>query len=280
MNDKLQALTNLKKLLDTGIITENEFTEQKKRILNDGELKSNETLINGSPVNGVKHERTQNKKLIWIIVGVIACIAMITFAMVRNCKNDFEMPKEGQNSSSYSFDQYAPTSYEEELTYETVGDCATIRYNTKYDEVNIADIHLMRADGKKIWYTPWTSTNESGYINKLYVYDSETDREKVINLNRTSMEDDYMQIDDMVERDGIITIIMSENRNSNGWVYGTYVWQYHCNSDTWNVLAKECSGAKFINNRTALEINYAECINPEDPTYLQEYRNQYKYLQL
>ena len=84
----------------------------------------------------------------------------------------------------------------------------------------------------------------------------------------------------MVEHDGIITIIMRENRNSNGWVTGTYVWQYNCDSDTWTPLAKACSGAKFVNNRMAAKISYADCINPHDCVALMRYTYTYDIVQL
>lgn len=157
---------------------------------------------------------------------------------------------------------------------------AARRYKAKYEEVNIADIHLLRADGKKIWYNPWTHETESGYVNKLYVYDSATDRETVVNLNKTSMEDSEMWVEDMVERNGVITVIMSERRNSNGWVEGTYVWQYDCYGNSWKAIARGCSGAEFVNNRTAVRINNAEILNPDAPTYLQKYRNHYRTVRL
>ena len=155
---------------------------------------------------------------------------------------------------------------------------ATSRYKKKYDEVHIADIHLIRADGKKIWYNYWTSANSSGYDQKLYIYDRETDRETSIDLNKTSME--YMQVKDMVDHNGIISIIMEENRNSNGWIEGTYVWQYNCYTGKWTPVAKACSGAEFVNNRSAVKINNASCINPEEPTYLQRYTNNYTTIKL
>ncbi len=156
---------------------------------------------------------------------------------------------------------------------------ASLRYKKKLEEVSVAPIHVMRADGKKIWYNRYTTLyGDSGYDNKMYIYDSQTDRETVLDLNKTSIE--YMQVDDMVEHDGIITIIMTENTNSNGWVIGTYVWQYNCYNNTWKPLATKCSGAKFVNNRKAVQISTADCINPEDPTYLQEYKKSYRTIQL
>lgn len=154
------------------------------------------------------------------------------------------------------------------------------RYKAKYDEIYSADNHLIRADGRKIWYNPWTSVTSSGYENKLYVYDSETDSERIINLNKTSLRDDEMMVDDMVDHDGIITIIMSEYRNSNGWLEGTYVWQYDCYSDSWKAIAKECSGAEFVDDRNVVKINNAECLNLEEPTFMQEYRSHYRTVRL
>ena len=178
---------------------------------------------------------------------------------------EIEVVEEYNESMAETFD--APKSAQE-------------RYRTKYEEVHNADIHLMRADGRRIWYNPWIPDNDYGYMNKLFVYNSESDTETVVNLNRTSMEDDEMYVEDMVERNGIITIIMSEKRNSNGWVEGTYLWQYNCNNGTWMALARACSGAEFVNNRSAIRINNAEILNPDDPTYLQEYRNHYRTVRL
>lgn len=223
-----------------------------------------------------------------LIVGVTVILG---FSSCGNSKKDYE---DNQNSVAFAEDSYSdeetveygyddgePSAWskESESAAET-SDAAARRYKAKYEEVNIADIHLMRADGKKIWYNPWTHETESGYVNKLYVYDSETDCETVVNLNKTSMEDSEMWVEDMVERNGVITVIMSERRNSNGWVEGTYVWQYDCYGNSWKAIARGCSGAEFVNNRTAVRINDAEILNPDDPTYLQKYGNHYRTVRL
>lgn len=227
-----------------------------------------------------------------LILLLLIAVIVIVYCLTKDCSSvdysktyhleTIEEPHSPQNeneSITYSYDNSDMLVIEED-ELEPIVDLSESRYNAKYDEVNIADIHLVYADGKKIWYTPYTSTTSSGYLNKLFVYDSELDREKVINLNKTSIEDDYMQIDDAVVRNGVITLIMTENTNSNGWVIGTYVWQYDCKNGTWKAIAKNCSGAEFVNEGTAVRYNNAECINPNDPTYMQEYRNNYKVVPL
>ncbi len=175
-------------------------------------------------------------------------------------------------------------SYDSAIAYEEVTEspqeAAERRYKEKYDEVHIADIHLMRADGRKLWYNYLDIENEYGWSNKLYVYDSETDTENIVNLNKTSLDDDAMYVEDMKDKNGIITIIMSEMRNSNGWIEGTYVWQYNCQTGTWKAIARECSGAEFVKDGAAVRVNYAECLNPDEPTYLQKYRDHYRTIKL
>ncbi len=185
------------------------------------------------------------------------------------------------SESSYGTSAYGSyIGLPEDASAETPDEAASRRYKEKYAETNIADIHLLRADGRRIWYSPWTSEIESGYVNRLYIYDSETDTEQVVSLNKTPLEDDEMYVEDMRERNGIITVIMSERRNSNGWVEGTHVWQYNCDTGAWKALAKECSGAEFNSDATAVRVNYVEILNPDDPTFLQEFRDHYKTVRL
>ena len=160
---------------------------------------------------------------------------------------------------------------------------ATERYNERHAILNRNDYCILKDDGQKIWYVH-RITDTYGilrYDSTMSIYDSTTDRQTDIDLNRTSMDGSWeFDVEDIVERNGIITIIMSENRNSNGWVVGTYVWQYDCANNSWNPLAKACSGAKFIDNYTAVRIAYADCINPNDCTAAQRYTYTYDTIQL
>ena len=234
----------------------------------------------------IDEPQSSSKKTLWVIFSLIAILLIICiFFILKNspAQQDYELT-DSVDTINFEDAVIEPTySYdlEPQPVEQTSEDRAiTQRYKTRYDELHIADNHLMRADGKKIWYNPWNPLTNNGYDNKLYVYDSETDRVNTINLNHTSMADDEMEVVGMVEHDGIITIIMSENRNSNGWVDGTYVWQYDCYNNTWKALAEACSGAKFTNDYSTVEVNYATCINPDAPTYMMEYTYHYKTFRL
>lgn len=274
--------------------------EQSPDILSENIVHNTETP--DCPDSEVGISKLNTNKIAGIIVASLVVIGILCFLVIKsNSNNDYNY-----NSDDY---YYSDTIVAEETQYEYVYDSAadaasvltddnsgvcptdgepdeedykasvaSMRYYNKKAEVSSADIHLMRADGRKIWYNPWEEA--TGYSNKLYVYDSETDKTTVIRLNKTSMSDNEMHVDDMVENNGIITIIMSEIRNSNGWIEGTYVWQYNCDTGSWKCLAKECSGAEFTNNRKAVKVGYAKSKNPDDPIYMQEYQYSYKNLKL
>ncbi len=155
------------------------------------------------------------------------------------------------------------------------------RYRRKLDDLKAQEVNLVRADGKKIWYNYRTSDTQYGYSSRLFEYDSVTNTEDDMSLNRTGMEEDYdMYVEGIEDHNGVLTIIMSEKRNSNGWVEGTYVWQYNCYSQDWKALAKECSGAEFVDSGNAVRVNYAEILNPEEPTFMQEYESHYTTIRL
>lgn len=254
---------------------------------------SEDNALNAETPNAVESEdgvgELHPNKIGFFIIASLVVIGIICFFVVD------------RNSSHSSDDYYSSdTIVAEEMAYEyntaveetsvqandDSGVCpydgvpdeddynasvALMRYSKKYDEINTADIHLMYRDGKKLWYNYWQEG--SGYDNKLYVYDSETNQETTVRLNKTNMPDGEMEVSDMIAGDGgVLTIIMTENRNSNGWIEGTYVWQYFCTTGSWQALATECSGAEFIKNRTAVKVSYAESKNPDDPVYMQEYR--------
>lgn len=213
-----------------------------------------------------------------------ACLfaSMLVLVALMSCGGPkYKSPDEQyaiESDTEYADERVFGTDDSENEARTSSDDTPARRYQNKYDEVYTADCHLMRADGRKLWYNYYEEA--TGYSNKLYVYDSLTDEVQTISLNRTQQDDDAMHVEDMVERGGVITIIMSEMRNSNGWLEGTYVWQYNCDNGSWNALARACSGAKFVNDRKSVKINWAECLNPEDPTYLQEYKNNSEIIKL
>ncbi|MDE7160962.1 MAG: hypothetical protein K2O24_09015 [Muribaculaceae bacterium] len=45
-------------------------------------------------------------------------------------------------------------------------------------------------------------------------------------------------------------------------------------------MARACSGAEFVDGRRSVRINRAECLNPDEPTFMQEYENHYTILPL
>lgn len=143
---------------------------------------------------------------------------------------------------------YAPTETEPDVSH------STHRYTEKLAEIAAnPNNSVVFTDNGRIWYS--ICNREEGYKNRLYVYDTENGTEKTVNLNKISMEDDEMRVEDMYAYDGIVTIIMSEDRNSNGWLDGTYVWQYNCRTGAWKPLARACSGAKFVDGRRSVQIN-------------------------
>lgn len=180
-------------------------------------------------------------------------------------------------SDTISYYDEIPTTVEEPYQSEAE-DPAGQRYRDKCAQVYNADTHRLYDDGRILCYNYWRQP--SGFDNKLYIYDSRTGRETTVSLNKTSLEDEAMAVNDIVERNGVLTIIMEENRNSNGWVEGTYVWQYNILTGSWKPLAKACSGAEFTDGGRAVKVNYAECLNPDEPTYLQKYRNHFQTIKL
>lgn len=231
-----------------------------------------------------KFENKENENfMIFAIVAVAVVIIIFIFTLNNSGAEASDQDTdsiEAVATQPETYDNYTevietpmPDYEEPQQTTE-----AEKRYQKAYDEINSADIHLMRADGKKIWYNRWEP--QTGYSNYLNVYDSETDQTIYVSLNKTSMPISEMRVKDMVEKNGIITVIMDEMRNSNGWLDGTYVWQYNCDTEAWKPIVKGCSGAEFTNNRKSVKIDYAESINPDEPIFAQEYRHSYKTINL
>lgn len=152
------------------------------------------------------------------------------------------------------------------------------RYETRLKEISgAADTPVFYEDGRYIWYnltTPW------GYSSHLSVYDSQADDTAEININKTPSSDDMMTVHSITEHNGKITVILEENRNSNGWVEGTYVWTIDCSNRNWKCVAEGVTGAEIINNGSAVKITEATIKNPDDPTFMQEYNTTTKTINL
>lgn len=223
------------------------------------------------------------------VLGTLASITALLSSLIGlvGCNRSTTYPPESESAAVLETEAvveseciYYDDSESIEMAQPSPEETARERYQAKWEEVGIADIYRLYGNGKKVWYSYWTSENEYGYTNKLYVYNSETDSEQVVNLNKTSLEDDEMYVECIRQKNGILTIIMSEMRNSDGWVEGTYVWQYNCETGAWKPLAKACSGAEFINNDTAVKITYAHCLNPNTYTADKRYKYTYKTIKL
>lgn len=207
-------------------------------------------------------------------------IAVMILAMNKSCSSNSQTEADATEVTHYADPELMiaeteiePTSTQPATVKLTAEE---MRYNQVYENIKNQGICVLWADGKKIWaYEP---DNE---VRAIVVYDSDINDIDLIRLNKTSMPNDQMFIDDIAANNGIITVIMSERRNSNGWVDGTHVWQYNCDTGAWKCIANVCSGAEFINNRTAVKIDNAECINPDAMTVMEmEYRHNYKTIKL
>ena len=222
--------------------------------------------------------------------GLIAGILLSISLMVTACNN-----RESSTSANYNelssteapdYEETVPPA-EEPTFVETSADDnssqlnespAERRYREKYEEVNIADIRKLKADGRRIWYNPRDS--ETGFSNRLYLYDSETDTEKLVILNKTSLDDDDMHVTDLELRGDVLTVLMEEMRNSNGWIEGSYACQYNCATGRWKPLAREVANVKFNDSRDAVKVTRASILNPEAPTCDQEYSYTYQTIPL
>lgn len=173
--------------------------------------------------------------------------------------------------SGYEAEAYDAPAVQEESPSE--------RYQETLARFSAASGHkILHKDGRRLWVS--ARDMDGKYRPMLYVYDSETDDLSYLSINKTYQDDDAMQVEDIEARGGIITVIMSEMRNSNGWIEGTFVWQYNCRTGAWTPLAEEVSGAEFVNGRKSVRINRTEILNPDAPTYEQQYRPRYTTLPL
>lgn len=155
---------------------------------------------------------------------------------------------------------------------------AKLRYDAELKKLKgISYQKIIYADGKKIWYLPKGS---DGYEKSLSIYDSMADKTSYIDINKTPSSKDMMMVHAISEHNGKITFILEENRNSNGWVEGTYVWTLNCADQSWGFVAEGVAGAEFIKGGAAVKITTAKILNPDAPTFEQKYKESTKTINL
>lgn len=170
----------------------------------------------------------------------------------------------------------------EETPIDTYVESGNSRAKEKFDDAlreisGVADNAVKYSDGRYIWYNP---TTPWGYSTILSVYDSQTGNTTDININKTSSSEDMMTVKDISEHSGKITVVLEENRNSNGWVEGTYVWTIDCSNRNWKCVANGVAGAEIINGGSAVKITTAKILNPDAPTFEQQYKESTKTISL
>lgn len=148
IEDKLHALTELKKLLDAGIINESDFAEQKKKILSDdvqrGKVNSTSCGSSGSEATA----KSTSKKIIWIIIGVLAVIAVLAFAILNN---------NSKQKGSY----YGEDSYQDEVP-------ATVEFE---EATSVEEAVPYYGDGGVCPYDGVPDDEYDGSVESTYPYD-------------------------------------------------------------------------------------------------------------
>lgn len=208
-----------------------------------------------------------------ILIGIIVAFALIAvFIAVSSSHDNVARVEAIEEDSVMSPDYY---SYYEDYDYTTSTatdeDTGRDRFQDKLRELSgLADIPVIYSDGERyIWRI--LTTPDGKYEKELLVYDTKTDREESVNINKTDFPDDEMEISEITENAGEISIIMMEYRNSNGWIEGTHVWTIDCATHRWRCVAEAVAGAEFVNGGRAVKISKAEILNPDEPTAFQEY---------
>ncbi len=147
------------------------------------------------------------------------------------------------------------------------------RYETTLQEISgTADTPVKYADGRFIWYILTGVGDGMSYSKYLSVYDSKENKTDEININKTGFPDSEAHIDNVSEYNGKITVIQSYAANSNGWVESTSVWNIDCHSRKWKCVADRVAGAEIVNGGAAVKITEATILNPDAPTFDQEYK--------
>ncbi len=150
---------------------------------------------------------------------------------------------------------------------------ASQRYEATLQEISgTADTPVKYADGRYIWYILTGVGDGMSYSTYLSVYDSVEDRADEININKTGFPESEAHIESVSEHNGKITVIQSYAANSNGWVESTSVWTIDCNSRQWKCVADRVAGAEIVNGGAAVKITEATILNPDAPTFDQDYR--------
>lgn len=193
-----------------------------------------------------------------ILIAVVAVIALIAVVLVlwhsEGTTTDYDDQVNGIDyavSEDYSLsDSCIPVAISEDYEYD--------RFQEKLSQLScIPDMPVIYSDGERyIW-------RFCDYDKTLKVYDVATDYTEDISVNNTyGFTDDEIIVDDIKERNGQITIIITERRNSNGWIEGTSVWTIDCSTRRWTPVAEGVAAAEFIDGGRAVEISEAEILNP------------------
>ncbi|MDE5800085.1 MAG: hypothetical protein K2H74_03560 [Paramuribaculum sp.] len=233
-----------------------------------------EISIPSSPSKTIPSSGTSSGKSgALILIGIIVAFVLIAVIIAVSTSHDKDdevsiLEEDLVESSEYYSDYDNSYSATHVVTDEDTG---RERFQEKLRELSgIADIPVIYSDGERYIWRIYT-TPYGKYEKSLMVYDTKTDREETININKTDFPDDEMEISAITENDGAISIIMMEYRNSNGWIEGTHVWTINCSTRRWRCVAEAVAGAEFVNGGRAVEISEAEILNPDEPTAFQEY---------
>lgn len=82
--DKLQALTELKELLDSGILNETEFAEQKKKILYGDEPEKVKKQPEPVKYTDSEKEDSSAKKGIWVLGGIAVALTVVAIMLSKD----------------------------------------------------------------------------------------------------------------------------------------------------------------------------------------------------
>lgn len=227
--------------------------------------------------NKIQESKTadkQKKSVIYYILGAVVVVAIITITTINHPSSTISSYNDEIDSVEIVAVEEMPidvNEYDSESEYKE-------KFNEALQEISgIADNAVKYTDGRYIWYNP---TTPWGYSKTLSVYDSQTGNTFNININKTPSSDDMVTVHNISEHNGKITVVLEENRNSNGWIEGTYVWTINCSNKNWKCVANGVAGAEIINNGSAVRITTVTIKNPDDPTFMQEYEESTKIIYL
>lgn len=221
-------------------------------------------------------ETAKEKKshTIYYVIGALIVVAIIVIAIVSGSSS-----KSSDGNGEMDSDDMVVVDETPIDSYDgSHQNGSSQKFEDALREISgVADNAVKYSDGRYIWYNP---TTPWGYSTILSVYDSQTGNTTDININKTPSSDDMMTVHAISEHNGKITVILEENRNSNGWVEGTYVWTIDCSNRNWKCVANGVAGAEIINGGSAVKITTATILNPDAPTFEQQYKESTKIISL